>query len=826
MSKFLQAFFFVTIISLAIFSKPAHAESQYRAYASHYSSINVNNHKYEVLSVHVKDRNSANEYYVEIKIKDGTWVGSPVRLKDQSEFSDRQNLIVLQEIPKSTQGEILNEVAQSFERLKEYSRKTDVPDVVNANQTTSRINIFNVNSNAEKHQSNINNSYNNNKGSDDVYARAAQHKRIMSDAASRLQNSKWSAERHLAQQNEIQEKIRYERDVVKNSLAHNIKQSETINNFQKADIAYALQLEFERIERNSKFEDNGFDQKYSDGFEYVNLDSQLQAQFKDELRNAIMQKNWALASNRASQLYNPWNKLRPDADMSPYVDKYGILKGPALGQDTINIAKLAQVNPDAAYTLLKSANQLQAVINKQPYFAMMRKTGSIIKSTNVLMSLAANSGSRQHIDQAASLANYFSGKPSKITITQNEKGLISFSSGTELKNVLSENGGEVNLGKAVYNELAQNLSWLDEPKNQVLVVRNNMPSIDLGASSQKFIGQIDSSGEWLSKNRQKYPVQIPRDLRFSNSEFNRIYANFAGEATVDFPIQKDAREKSIASFLISEALNEIQSSTENVNWGDLGLSVADIGTGFIPVVSTVKDVFELVVGRNLVTGEILNSEQRTFAALGVITFGIGSKVHGVYDLTVKTKKFFKIKGVEKSMEAAFDIASHLPTQRLEQILEESRAVLKKTESEFSVISKNNSEVVNGRWKEPAYWQGLSKEHAVDVLEVETKVPTILARVSNADNKVGHWLLKPDDIKGLSPLQIKEKFNLPSMPTHVEVVELPTNIRMNIGVVGPNKFGNNVGPLQFEILEKKEFLKDNWNEWVTTPIKKIEALDEL
>lgn len=819
----------VTMLSLGSFNASAKDDSQYRAFASHYASGFINNHKYEVLSVHIKDRNSPKEYFVDIKIKDGVWVGSPVRLKDNSNFSDRQQIVVLQDVPKETQQEILKEVANSFDRLKENKRTVDVLDVGNSGaqtksldpaQANGSVDIFNLGRNGYRQQNNSSAEAN------DAYRRAAQHSKIMSDAASRLQRERWSADRHFAQQEEIQQKIASEREFVRKKLEHSIEQSERTNSFQKADIAYVLYKEFQRIDANEK--ENGFESEIdvSQSFEYVNLDQGLQDQFKNELRDALLSKKWDLAAARASQLYNPWNKIVPDSEFSQYVDRYGILKGPALVNDSINIAKLAENSPYAAYRLLKAANQLQATINKQPYYTKIGKTSSIIKSTNVLMTFATSSGSEKHIDQAASVADYFSGKPSTFTVSQNEKGLISFTAGKELKNILNGSNGEVHLGKAVYNELAQNLSWLADPNNKVVVMRNSHPSVDLVASVKKFIGQIDSSGDWLNKNRQKYPVQIPDSLRFTNTEFNKIYSAFATQGAVDFPLQKDAREKSIAAFVISEALSEIQSNVESVNWADIGYTIADIGLGFVPVVSTTKDVFELVVGRNLVTGDILSTEQRTYAALGVITFGIGSKVRGVYDSLTKAKKIFGSKSANAGIEAAVDVARDLPIQKLDEILQESRTLLRRTENEFNVISKRTSEAVNSRYNEPAYWHGLSKEHAVEVLEVETKQPTLLARVSNMGNQIGHWLLKPDDIKGLSPLQIKEKFNLPSVPSHVEVVQLPPNIRLNIGVVGPNKFGNNVGPLQFEILEERDFVRKEWKRWVAEKVKEIEVKNEI
>jgi hypothetical protein len=74
---------------------------------------------------------------------------------------------------------------------------------------------------------------------------------------------------------------------------------------------------------------------------------------------------------------------------------------------------------------------------------------------------------------------------------------------------------------------------------------------------------------------------------------------------------------------------------------DVARSVLDVGLGLVPVVSVAKDFQELVTGRNLVTGQALDSADRALAAVGVITLGIGSEIKGVARAIEKVSKILE-----------------------------------------------------------------------------------------------------------------------------------------------------------------------------------------
>jgi chromosome segregation ATPase len=80
-------------------------------------------------------------------------------------------------------------------------------------------------------------------------------------------------------------------------------------------------------------------------------------------------------------------------------------------------------------------------------------------------------------------------------------------------------------------------------------------------------------------------------------------------------------------------------------------------------------------------------------------------------------------------------------------------------------------------------------------------PKDLVRVHLENNQVGPWLMRRQDIEGLTPAQIKDKFALPSMPKYVSDVRGLENMAARVGVAGPiNGFGSG-GGVQIELLER-------------------------
>ncbi len=60
-------------------------------------------------------------------------------------------------------------------------------------------------------------------------------------------------------------------------------------------------------------------------------------------------------------------------------------------------------------------------------------------------------------------------------------------------------------------------------------------------------------------------------------------------------------------------------------------------------------------------------------------------------------------------------------------------------------------------------------------------------------------MRPQDIEGLSPSQIKDKFALPDTPKYISDVSIPRGTQIRVGIVGEQPSWGNGGGTQYELL---------------------------
>ena len=63
------------------------------------------------------------------------------------------------------------------------------------------------------------------------------------------------------------------------------------------------------------------------------------------------------------------------------------------------------------------------------------------------------------------------------------------------------------------------------------------------------------------------------------------------------------------------------------------------------------------------------------------------------------------------------------------------------------------------------------------------------------------MMRADEIKGLSPAQIRDKFALPDLPTHISDVHVPAGTRIRVGTVGAQNGWGAGGGTQYELLQR-------------------------
>ncbi|WP_144416380.1 hypothetical protein [Yersinia aleksiciae] len=77
------------------------------------------------------------------------------------------------------------------------------------------------------------------------------------------------------------------------------------------------------------------------------------------------------------------------------------------------------------------------------------------------------------------------------------------------------------------------------------------------------------------------------------------------------------------------------------------------------------------------------------------------------------------------------------------------------------------------------------------------------RVSTVDNPVGGFLVRADEIAGMTPIQIQKYLALPKIPTQIADVLVPAGTKMQVGKVAaqPQFDALNAGGVQYQLLQQ-------------------------
>lgn len=94
----------------------------------------------------------------------------------------------------------------------------------------------------------------------------------------------------------------------------------------------------------------------------------------------------------------------------------------------------------------------------------------------------------------------------------------------------------------------------------------------------------------------------------------------------------------------------------------------------------------------------------------------------------------------------------------------------------------------------------------DVKHIELTENTTFVRVyageSDGLGKYGTWMMRPEDVKGLTPQEIKDKFSLPSEPSNIVDVEVKAGTKLRMGEAAPIEEWGNGGGVQFDTIGKR------------------------
>lgn len=120
-----------------------------------------------------------------------------------------------------------------------------------------------------------------------------------------------------------------------------------------------------------------------------------------------------------------------------------------------------------------------------------------------------------------------------------------------------------------------------------------------------------------------------------------------------------------------------------------------------------------------------------------------------------------------------------------------------------VIDFNSAENVNEILKQNGYTNPPYKP-GTNVTTIELTEDTTFVRVYDGEisGKYGGWIMNYNEIKELSPIEIKNRFALQNVPKYICDVKLPKGSRIRFGIAnGISEWGNG-GGVQFDFMRQE------------------------
>ena len=109
--------------------------------------------------------------------------------------------------------------------------------------------------------------------------------------------------------------------------------------------------------------------------------------------------------------------------------------------------------------------------------------------------------------------------------------------------------------------------------------------------------------------------------------------------------------------------------------------------------------------------------------------------------------------------------------------------------------------VNSWWKNEKGYNNAPYVPESRVIEFELPKTTTYVRVYDGEisTMFGSWIMRAEDIQGLSTLEIKDKFALPCEPKYICDVELPSGTKLRIGIANSVEQWGKGGGVQMDLM---------------------------
>lgn len=124
--------------------------------------------------------------------------------------------------------------------------------------------------------------------------------------------------------------------------------------------------------------------------------------------------------------------------------------------------------------------------------------------------------------------------------------------------------------------------------------------------------------------------------------------------------------------------------------------------------------------------------------------------------------------------------------------------------EWVEIKSYSANEANNWWKDNMGYENSPYKPGTAVREIELSKNTKFVRVYDGDvsGQFGGWLMKAEDVAGLTPTQIRDKFALSAIPKYITDVNIPANTVMRTGIVNPLEGWGIGGGIQFDLMGQR------------------------
>lgn len=135
----------------------------------------------------------------------------------------------------------------------------------------------------------------------------------------------------------------------------------------------------------------------------------------------------------------------------------------------------------------------------------------------------------------------------------------------------------------------------------------------------------------------------------------------------------------------------------------------------------------------------------------------------------------------------------------------------KIEGKYKIIGEQTTEESNDFWKGVGYTDAPYKPNQkAQIIELTKDAKFVRTYDGKNSGMYGSWVMKYDDIKGLSPEEIADKFALPQVPKYMCDCTLPAGTKLRTGECNP-LYGWKGGGQQFDMMGARVGKFDNERE---------------